>query len=356
MEAHRPIVEILVPKAFVWWTFLALATDPSGQFQKARFVDKLRSKPDVIVVHSDLLEGIKGSVEGNTKIIILLWDGVQSYLEAAKNIEFVEQTARQIECRVVGDLSTGDVGGCCPLEWMYLFPQTSDAYDKSIVFSKKNTRMSFPGLLGRWAVIHRSKLISVRVMAQLLLSRRLTEYRTTKFVFCGQTGLGTLERYAREYGIDPKECVSFKGGICCDRSFLVRWVNSMAHKKRSWTDLVVIRALLRLIALRKICEIAGRDIFLNVFPEANINSYQAELLFRRHVFFDFGGIHGDETIYPRSADLHLFKRRVIRFDSRLHLQRLLCLKQGETAMAQNEITRYEEYIVSTFCKFRAEEP
>ena len=135
----------------------------------------------------------------------------------------------------------------------------------------------------------------------------------------------------------------------------MRWVNSIAHKKRSWTDLIVIRALLRLIALRKVCEIAGRDIFLNVFPEANINSYQAEMLFRRHIFFDFGGINGDETIYPRSADLNLFKRHVIRFDSRLHLQRLLALKQSEIAMGQSEIAIYEEYIVSTFCKFRAEE-
>lgn len=350
IEADKLTAEVLVPRTFVWWTFLALATDLSDPFKEVRFVKELNGRSDVVIVHSSLVERLSEMGDYKPFVIILLWDGFQSYLDCKTAIDRVCSCASRAELRVVGDL--GSVGDQHPsvCKIRRLFAQQVDLYDKRIVHSNIMKRFRFLGPWGKLGIKLRSKMMSFKVFVQLVLSDRLAEYRRTKYVFCGSTGLYTLQKFSRNYGLAPEHCAYDKGGIRCDGDFLLRWMTAIARERRDSTDPIVIRALLRLIALRKLQEVAGRDIFLNTFPEANINSYQAEMLFGRHIFLEFGGINGDEAIYPRSADLHLFKRRMICFDSKVTAQKLLGLGQGEVDLAKSAIKSYEEQVVSTFVK------
>jgi hypothetical protein len=118
-------------------------------------------------------------------------------------------------------------------------------------------------------------------------------------------------------------------------------------KKGYWANQVVIRALLRFIALRTLATKLGNDLFLNFYPEPNINAYQAEMLFKSHVFLDFGGNQGDEAIYPRAADLLILKRKVIRFDLRASAIDLWNVRHIDQNSVKEFLRGYQEFVIST---------
>ena len=339
--------EALVPRTHVWWTVLALAADPSDQFDQIRFVDRFSGASEVLIIDSRLIDRVTDIVNDRLKVIILLWDGYQSYLDVKKGIETVTELARQTELRVVGDLWADDQRNSRQRECRHLFGQSSLAYDKNILHSRVFKNMVFHGPLKKLAVKYRSHLLSLKVLIQLIANRRLAEYQRTSFVFCGQSGLYTLRRMSGDFGIDPEDCKYGMGGLECDREFLLRWIAAIVRKRENWKSRVAARALLRLIALRKLRECMYGDIFLNIFPEANVNAYQAGAWFRNHVFLDFGGINGDEPIYPRAADNLFHRRKTLRFSSELASRRLLGLTEVDSATVSEFVTLYEEEVVST---------
>lgn len=349
MGANKLTVEVLVPKTFVWWTFLALATDSSDHFGqlKLKFVTELSGRSHVVIVHSNLLDRLEEIVGYKPSVVILLWDGYQSYLDRKNAIDTICRASQRVEMRVVGDLWSGSDNQPLLHAIRHLFIQHRSAYNKRIFSLKEMKRFEFPNRRDKLLIKYRPKLMTLKVLMQLLLSNRLMEYRRTEFVYCGSTGLETLQKFAGEYGIDPDCCIQDLGGIRCESAFLVQWVAAIARNKGNWAGEVVLRALLRLIAIRKLREVAGREIFLNIYPEANINSYQAEMLFRQHVFLDFGGINGDEAFYPRSADIAIHKRLSIRFDLKCSIQRARGLTPDNVGAIVSFIGWYEEHALST---------
>ena len=134
--------------------------------------------------------------------------------------------------------------------------------------------------------------------------------------------------------------------MLCDRHFLATWLNAIVRNKTRWTRQIVTRALLRLIALRKLFEVRRRDIFLNIYPEENVNAYQAGNLFKRHIFLEFGGINGDELIYPRTADIYLQDRQTIRIDVAQTMKKIATLDECDVHGQSELISWYEEEVLS----------
>ncbi len=345
MDAHKLKIEVLVPKAFVWWTFLALAADPFDQFAEIKFVKDLSESADVVIVDACFLGRIVKAQSG-ARVIVLLWDGYQNYLVHKSAIEEISQRVRQVELRIVGDPSELDARYRSPNQCGRLYTQRDAAYDKSILSSEKMKAISFSSPFTKMMVLHRSTIISLKVVTQLILGRRCLNYMRTKFVFCGQSGLPTLQAYCRSYGIGPDDCAYDGGGLNCDQPFIVRWVAAIQERRDDPTSPLVARALLRLIALRALAKSRGGEIFLNIYPEKNVNAYQAGMLFKRHVFLEFGGINGDEAIYPRTADLAFHKRYLVRFDSTNAVQRLYELTEGDVDAMVSFVAWYEEQVLS----------
>ena len=98
--------------------------------------------------------------------------------------------------------------------------------------------------------------------------------------------------------------------------------------------------------LAPVYRIKDADLFLNIFPDTNINAYQAGMLFKSHIFLDFGGSHGDETVYPRTADLLFLNRKVIRFDRRVSTTDLWNVRVNDRASIGGFLRRYQETVLS----------
>jgi hypothetical protein len=90
----------------------------------------------------------------------------------------------------------------------------------------------------------------------------------------------------------------------------------------------------------------SQEIFLNIYPDPNVNAYQAGTLFRKHTFLDFGGVNGDEEIYPRAADILFHQRETIRFDPREAMQRLREIDGNNDAAIDTFLTWYSQSILS----------
>jgi hypothetical protein len=338
--------EVLVPRTHVWWAVLALAADSSDRFEEIRFVDRLTGSPEVIIVVPTSIDRVVDRIHEVSKVVILLWDGCRGYLEARPSIEKVRKRARQTELRVVGDIWAGEQGlpeGIC----RHLFNQSSTAYDRRRLFSEVRKRFAFPTRLQKMAVLYRPQLIAGKVLMHLLTRNRFIEYLRTSYVFCGQSGLGTLRMLSMEFGIDPEECKYSSGGVECDRDFLLCWLNAIVSAKERLTRQIAAKSIVRLIALRKLRECFGEKIFMNIYPEPNINVYQAQGLFQRHVFFEFGGINGGEPIYPRTADILLQQRRMLRFDTETAVRNLLNMNKADSDAASVFVSLYEEEVLST---------
>jgi hypothetical protein len=124
-------------------------------------------------------------------------------------------------------------------------------------------------------------------------------------------------------------------------------VRALHEKKGYWANQIVARALLRFIALGILATGKKGDLFLNIYPEPNINAYQAGMLFKNHVFLDFGGSLGDEAVYPRAADLLLLKRKVIRFDLRTPAIDLWKVRHNDQNSVKGFLKGYQEFVIST---------
>jgi hypothetical protein len=337
--------EVFVSKTHTWWTLLAIAGGLAEGFDEVSFVKLLGRMADVVIIDAALIDEAIDRVHSRSLALVILWDGYQSYRKYEKAIEKLAKHVAKVEIRSVGDPSEWDAK-CEPRGCKVLFSQSKSAYDQDILSAERMKVISFPGTLTRYFVVNRSTLISCKVLTQMIIGGRFFDYMHTKFVFCGQSGLGTLHRYAEEYGIPPIECVHEMGGVRCDESFFVRWIGAVLRNKASWSNRIVSRALLRLIALRALFKAREDEIFLNLYPARNINAYQAGLLFKHHAFLEFGGLNGEEAIYPRTADLAFHARRVIRFE-RIDAIRHMHGLDGEGSPAISQfIAGYERYVLS----------
>jgi hypothetical protein len=232
-------------------------------------------------------------------------------------------------------------------DWHPLFTQQPENYRNKEAISDWMRKVSFSRPFGKLMLIHRSKLISAKVLLQLIGQNRIQEYKRTKYVYCGDSGLATLRNHSAIYGIEhgaiPK---NLGAGSVCVSDLVSMWVNALHRTNGHWTNRIVTRALLRFMALNTLAANRGREIFLNFFPEPNINAYQAGMFFKNHVFLDFGGVLGDEFVYPRSADMLLLNRRVIRFDLAPPALDLRRLEAGDLAGVDRIVKRYQDFVTS----------
>lgn len=337
-------VEVLVPDKFVWWTLLALSADFLDHVREVSFVSEVSSSSDVVLADAHLLAGVVDSAKDKAKVIIVLWDGYQSYVECKPLIDQVYKTARHVELRVVGDpwhLSDNHALNCRPM-----FCQDAALYDERLLSSARMQKVSFDSQFSRLALINRSRLISLKVLMQILTGGLLTKYKRTRYVYCGQSGLLTLEKYAEQYGISRDEFVGELTGSDGELRFILRWISAVQTKSGYWANEMMLRALLRYVALRTLVASRKESIFLNLYPERNINAYQAGYLFRNHVFLDFGGINGGEAIYPRSADLLMHKRDVIRFEIQAAVEQLNSLSGRDEASMSEFVSSFKESVLS----------
>jgi hypothetical protein len=339
MPSRDLTADILVPREFVWWTFLALAADPQNPFRRIQFVSRLSATSDVAIIDSRLLPLDDHLLRQKRSIAVLLWDGYQSYLQLQPAIDHVRHVAQQFELRVVGsfhELETTHGIPCRPL-----FPQTVTAYNKSIFSRQSLSRFNFEKPSSKLALLHRSDLLSLKAFLQLASSGRMARYRQTRLVYCGQSGIETLKSYAADYGLAS----DVSQDNASQREYLCAWLAAIRRRPHQWTNAIILRALLRRIALRQLAE-ARHDIFMNIYPDPNVNAYQAGWLFRKHTFLDFGGINGDEAVYPRAADILLHQRKTIRFDRTEALQRLQNVDSSDPAALEAFLSWYRYSILS----------
>jgi hypothetical protein len=337
--------EVLVHPAFEWWTFLALVTDPSNQFKHFSVVSKLSSASRIVITDVWLLAETMGLLKDKPLVIVILLDGYHSYREREALLLRAAQTAREVELRIVGDVKAGDIDSA--FRWRPLFTQQPEAYRPKEILSRGMGRVSFSRPLAKAVLRHRSELLSAKVIWQLIQAKRVREYFQTKFVYCGHSGLTAMERYRADYGVDRAGLPSDPGENSCESRIVTCWVDGLHRMQGHWTNGIVIRALLRFLALRTLVKQIGSDLFLNIYPEPNINVYQAGALFRKHTFLDFGGSLGDEAIYPRSADLLFLERKVIRFDLRTAAVDLWNLKPNDEAGIEGFLRTYADFVIST---------
>jgi hypothetical protein len=348
MDTLKPLeektAEILVPRAFEWWTFLALAADLSSEIEHLDFVSRFSAESRVVIVDGGLLPETIHLLKDKALVIVILWDGYQSYREREDILTRVARLARRVELRIVGEPAATDIDSvfrCRPL-----FVQQPEIYNRETIFSAGIGKVSFSRPLAKTALRCRSNLISFKVLFQLFHEKKVHEYLRTKYVFCGHSGLTTLQRYSADYGVGSSCMPNGIADSFCELELVAQWTRALHRKKGHWANQIVIRALLRFIALRTLATHKGDDLFLNIFPDTNINAYQAGMLFKSHIFLDFGGSHGDETVYPRTADLLFLNRKVIRFDRRVSTTDLWNVRVNDRASIGGFLRRYQETVLS----------
>jgi hypothetical protein len=325
MYEPRLSTEVLVPRDKAWWTFLALSAEFSNQSSDVVFVRQASESAHALYVDAALISSLPRNLRADARVIVILWDGYQSFLEYGKSIDEVERRVEKLEIRTVGDPSEwvqrcrGDSG-----RFKLLFPQGKQLYNVEMLRQRMGI-FSFPDHIAKMEIVHRSMLISGKVAIQLFLGGRCKEYLRTKYVFCGQTGLETLRKYCASFGMAIDRFGYPEGGLRCDEDFIADWIATILRNREHWASRIVTRGLFRLIALRALYKSKRNEIFLNIYPRVNINAYQTEMFFRRHYFLEFGGINGDEAIYPRTADIAFLGRKMIRFDSTTAIQRMMKL-------------------------------
>ena len=272
-------------------------------------------------------------------------DGYHAFRERESLFLRLSELSGKIELRTVGD--SMESKAYAPFDWRPLFTQQPEIYRNKEAISDWMRKVSFSRPFGRFMLVHRSKLISAKVLLQLILQNRIQEYKRTKYVYCGDSGLATLEKHSAIYGIEPETIPKRLGaGSFCAADLVSLWLNALHRANGHWTNRIVMRALLRFIALSTLAANRGHELFLNFFPEPNINAYQAGMFFKNHLFLDFGGILGDELVYPRSADLLLLNRKVIRFDLVPPALDLRRLEAGDLAGVDRIVKRYQDFVIS----------
>lgn len=316
MKATANAMEVIVNQRFVWWTYVALSCKEELRGARFTFRNKLSSKGNTKIIDSRIFaSNARGDSLCNcNRVAILLWDGYQSYAEIK---ELIRENSKEFhivfELWVVGDLD--DIANESKLKTCYLFDQTPTNYDFNWLRSRENTqRFGFQSVWQYLLVRYRDYLISGKVGVQLIRQKKIISYKSTNFLFCGQSGEETLHAHlgtstsnrARERFKPESE-----GDVC---ALILSSIRYLEHIDGSWKKTIVARALIRYLAIWCLKQ-ESRDVFLNIFPEPNINAYQARVLFSKHVFLDFGGINGGEVIYPRTADLGLFGRRIAKLDT-----------------------------------------
>jgi hypothetical protein len=344
MQARDLTADILVPKEFVWWTFLALSADPLNPFARMNFVPELSVSSDVAIVDSRLLPQNDDLLRGKSRIAVLLWDGYQSYLEHQELIDRARLLCRHFELHVVG--STSQIGASHAISCKPLFVQSGGMYNKSIFSPERFRRFSFQEPYSRRALQYRSTIVSLKALSQLVTSRRLEQYKHTHFVYCGQSGLERLKSYAADYELGSTTFPTGMAAEFSERPFLSKWLSAIRRQADKWTNDIVLRSLLRWIALKRISEMRSQEVFLNIYPDPNVNAYQAGMLFRKHTFLDFGGVNGDEEIYPRAADILFHQRKTIRFDPREPMRRLREIDGNCDASIDTFLSWYSQSILS----------
>ena len=336
-------VEILVPRTHEWWTFLALATEPYSSQKAWSFVSKISPFASTLLIDSNLLRSNLHQLQGKSHVMIILWDGRASYQQCFSDLMRTRPMAAKVELLFVGDLPPANDS---IFSSRFFFAQNSNSYDKGCVGAQLKT-VSFARLFSKAALKYRSQLVSAKVALQLVRHGRLREYNRTRFVYCGHSGLSTLQMYSSEFGVpDFSPSVRLTNGLC-DSQLCNDWLSALHRKGGHWADRIVIRALLRFLALRTIMDFRAREIFLNIYPAVHINVYQAGILFKHHIFLDFGGTFGDEAIYPRSADLLFHERKVLRFDFQSAASEMKCLIANPCGL-DAFLQRFQSWILAQF--------
>jgi len=342
--ASMGATEVLVPKAFEWWTFLALATNPEHRFDELSFVPKIGSQSRTVVIDCHFLKEHMKFLRGKGRILVIFWDGCQSYLDNYSQLLDLAEGSARPELLFVGDLPPTELR--TDFDCRLLFSQDAGDYRPEWLFElakiKSSRRFAKAGLK------YRSLLISAKVLLQLLIYHRIKEYNGTNFVYCGDSGLAKLAGFCDGYGLSVAEFPRTLRDVFDETAFASQWLMAVRHLPGLWSNRFIMRSLLRFLALKALVDSNEKSIFLNIYPDPNINVYQAGLLFREHTFLDFGGAHGDERIYPRSADLLFLNRRSIRFDIRQPMEEWLDSNEMGPADVLPYIVRFREQILLQF--------
>lgn len=343
-QSYTENTEVLVPRATAWWTFLALAADPSSPSEKIAFVSELSSKSGVAIVDSRLLPQDERLLKEKSRVAVLLWDGYKGYLDHQPKVDRVRDLAPNVELWIVGDL--GDFQAVEPTPCKQLFVQEEGCYSRSIFQAVSMRRFSFDNAFTKFEIVNRSSIISLKVLLQLLKKREWSHYARTKYVYCGLSGLEILEFHCARYGVETGGSFHTMLEQCSRRELISRWVAAVQRRSQGWPDKIVMRALLRFLGLSALLASGRQDLFLNLSPKTNKNVYQAGRLFKDHIFLDFGGINGDELVYPRAADILLQGRRTIRYDLKPAMKRLLDVSPDDDASVLSFLSWYDDLVLS----------
>lgn len=298
------IVEVLVPRQFQWWTFLALSVRSDLQDKSIKFVRNFSLSRGPKVIDSQFLHRELHLLHNDLPTRIICWDADQSLSEIQGSIK--DFIWKDIALWTVGNIDP------CPMRNEFLFEQSAARYDARYLFSNKNiSRFEFPNALGRLMIVRRMSFITAKVILQLVTKRQLTKAIAAQVVFCGQSGRETLRKYCSlspedERVLDNVQCCAFDQVLSVIRKCLQQAEACSSDKIKP----VIIRSAVRFFSL---CIVASSNLrtFFTFHPEANINLYQSKLL-KHATFLDFGGINGSEHIYPRSADIILSNKQTVR--------------------------------------------
>lgn len=308
-------LDVVVPKQFNWWAALAMLLNPRyDEFSRLRFRDSIPiDAPDNLAVSSHLLRYplSRIALRQANHAEVLLWDGLRDFGESAHEIATLRQARGQLQVSAVGRNRHLDAA----IAYDLLYAQDLDRYrnfDASYSFYLSRAEV-VEGVAERWRLRHRRSLITVKHAFQRPAD---VGSRRRELVFAGQSGRLTLGAAAALTTPLMQRFVTALREFEVSRRSLDVPLEAVVHhllveqSLRGYGWFLAAKSVTRAYLLEALHR-AGLPCNFTFYPAANVNVYQSRLL-RKGLYLDFGSANGEEEVYPRSADLLIADKEVLR--------------------------------------------
>lgn len=299
----KTTLDVLVGRPYMWWALMAVLTNPRYENMDIAMLDEPRSGSGDLMVSSHLVSvsGMSEELRRRRSAEVILWDGQRSFDELLGKLPAEAIELWTASLAVVGQDPSSALA---KMPHHLLFTQSAAAYND---FPKRlGNLMERVTMPGRARLIIKHRLLGVAAK-HLLADPIPTLANRREIVFAGQSGRISLQHLLNTEKRDAarliREMQNFES-LGKPIAFPIEHAIELVLKQESLVAdrrRVALRALYRAYALSAVRDV-GLPVRYIFYPHRNINIYQSPLL-SRAVYLDFGGVNGDEQIYPRAADL-----------------------------------------------------
>jgi hypothetical protein len=302
-------LHVVVPRQFYWWTALALIAKEDLRTFHIHLRESIPVEPvSNLIVSSHYMRevGAVDALRRATSAALLCWDGLQNV-----------RVWQSLHVDATDMARVGYFGvGCNRFTvqeslWRPLYDQNDALYRGARPFD--SPRLVVDGWAQRRALTWRRPLITLKHARQR--PRDVLAPRP-RLVFAGQSGRWTLQHLipsptsaiVRQAMREIHSFEQFRQNMSFSLLDLVGALRGEEGLRgNDWY--LAAKALLRLETLAQLVRQTDRHTLL-FYPAKNVNVYQSALR-SDDIYLDFGGMNGDERIYPRYADLLVGKRTAV---------------------------------------------